>query len=361
MPRACKRRLRPSALFVLLAAMATPAAAQQLPRVSIERAETTPIVEELALTGSLTAPQTALLAPEVDGRLTGLAVDAGDRVEAGARLAALDAELARLELAAAEAAVREAEAELDDARRRLAEARDLAQRQSVAASEVRARETEVQRDRATLERLRAARDRQRAIVERHTLEAPFAGVISRRMGDLGEWVGPATPILELVRVDHLRLDLRAPQTYFGRVSPDTGVRVRLDAIPDTMFEARITTIVPVSDPDARTFLVRLDLANPEGRLTPGMSGRATLQLDTGREGVTIPKDGLLRYPDGRTVVWIVEGDGDRRTVHEQRVRTGLQFDGRVAIREGLAAGTAIVTEGNEALRDGQQVRIVGGR
>lgn len=359
MPRPSPCRIRLRAAIALVAAVAAPAAAQQLPRVSIERAETAPIVEQLALTGSLTAPQTALLAPEVDGRLTALAVDAGHRVEAGARLAALDAELARLELAGAEAAVREAGAELDDARRRLAEARDLARRQSVAASEVRARETEVQRDQATLERLRAERDRQRAIVERHTLEAPFAGVISRRMGDLGEWVGPDTPILELVQVDHLRLDLRAPQTYFGRISPATGVRVRLDAIPDTVLEARITTIVPVSDPDARTFLVRLDLANPEGRLTPGMSGRATLRLDTGREGVTIPQDGLLRHPDGRTVVWIAEGDGAEWTVRERRVRTGLKFDGRVAIREGLEAGTAVVTEGNEALRDGQQVRIAG--
>ena len=58
-----------------------------------------------------------------------------------------------------------------------------------------------------------------------------------------------------------------------------------------------------------------------------------------------------------TVVWIAEGNGEERSVREQRVRTGLKFDGMVAVQDGLAAGTTVVTEGNEALQDGQTVRV----
>lgn len=350
-------RPRVTVIAGILALAALPAAGQAPPRVSIAVSEQAELIEELPLTGTLTAPRAALLAPEVEGRLDTIAVDAGDHVDAGTRLATLDAELARLQLASASAAVEEAQAELDDAQRRLEETRDLAERQSVAASELRAREAEVRRDRAILERRQAERALQAALVERHTLRAPFDGVIARRMGDHGERVDPDTPVFELVEVDRLRLDLRVPQRYFGDVTAGTEARIRLDALAEQMLEARVTTIVPVSDPDARTFPARINLPNPEVRMTPGMSARAVLRIDTGRTGVVVPRDALIRYPDGRITVWIAEGEGATRTVTEQRIETGLQFGERVAVTTGLMAGLPVVVEGNEALQEGQEVRL----
>ena len=90
-------------------------------------------------------------------------------------------------------------------------------------------------------------------------------------------------------------------------------------------------------------------------VTPGMSARAALRIDTGREAVVVPRDALLLYPDGRKTVWVVESGGDDLTVREQRVDAGLEFDGYVEIRGGLEAGLRVVTRGNEALRDGEVV------
>lgn len=343
------------ALLALLALAATSASAQSTP-VSVVRAERAPLTEILALSGTLTSPHTARVASEVSGRVQSIAVEAGERVAEGDPLLTLDDALARLELAQAEAARREAAAELADARRRLAEVENLAQRQSVAASEVQARESEVRRDRAVLERRNAERDYRQALVERHTLTAPFAGVISERMVDLGEWVGPETPVLELVEIARLRLDLRVPQDYFGRVQPGTPLELDVAALEQSR-AAEVTEVVPVSDPAARTFPVRARLDNADGRLAPGMSARARLRLDTGERGIVVPRDALIRYPDGRVVVWVVDGNGPERSVSERAVTTGLTFDGRVAIREGLQAGETVVTRGNEALRAGQTVRI----
>ncbi|NIR29559.1 MAG: efflux RND transporter periplasmic adaptor subunit [Gammaproteobacteria bacterium] len=331
--------------------------AQRAPPVDVAVAERAEIIEELPLTGTLTAPRTARLSPEVDGRVAAIAVDAGDRVESGDTLLALDDELAHLELEQADAAVREAEAELADARRRLREARDLIERQSIPQTEVETREAQVQRMVAVVARRKAERAYEKARVERHTLEAPFAGVIARRLTDLGEWVEPGTAVLELVAVDRLRLDLQVPQSYFGRVDRETPVAVRLDALPDRTLEATINEIVPVSDPSARTFLARVGLDNAPGRMTPGMSARATLRIDTGRTSVVVPRDALIRYPDGRVTVWVAGHNSETHTVSEQRVQTGLTFAGRVEIIAGLEAGTPVVVRGNENLREGQQVRV----
>jgi RND family efflux transporter MFP subunit len=181
------------------------------------------------------------------------------------------------------------------------------------------------------------------------------------MGDLGEWVGPRTPILELVATDRLRLDLRVPQRYYGRVGTGTAVRIRLDARPEAPLVAELDRTVAVTDPEARTFLARVELDNADRRLTPGMSARATLRIDTGRSGVVVPRDALIRYPDGRVTVWVATGESGEREVAERRVRTGLVFGERVAIREGLRAGEPVVVRGNEALRDGQNVRVRDGR
>ena len=92
-------------------------------------------------------------------------------------------------------------------------------------------------------------------------------------------------------------------------------------------------------------------------MTPGMSARATVRIGTGREGVVVPRDALIRYPDGRTVVWVATGEGERRRVEERRVSTGLTTGRSIEVREGLEAGTPVVVRGNESLRQDQEVRV----
>jgi RND family efflux transporter MFP subunit len=344
-------------MLLLALLIAGNAGAQQAAPVAVTRAESDDIVRAVTLTGSLASPRRAELTPEVDGRVTDVIVEAGERVAAGDALLQLDAELGRIELRQAEAALEEVTASLEDARRRVREAEDLAARDSIGQSELEARRSEVRQ----LEAARARREAERAfrteLLERHRLLAPFDGVINRRMIDVGERAFTDEPVYELVATERLRLDLEVPQRFFGAVTTETGVTIRVDARPDETIDGRISTVIPVSDGSSRTFHAWVDLDNRDGRLTPGMSARATLRMDTGRAGVVIPQDALIRYPDGRTVVWIVEGDGDTRRVSERRVETGLRFDGRIALRDGLEPGTLIVTEGNEALQDGQEVRV----
>lgn len=334
-------------------------AAGQVAPVEVASVERRPVIEALDLTGTLTSPNTARLSPDVEGRLVAMNVDAGQRVQAGETLFRLDDELARLDLRQAVAAEQEAEAELADAERRHNEVQTLVQQQSFPESEARSLATRVERSRAILERRRAERARAAAMVERHTLKAPFDGVIASRNADLGERVDPDSDVLRLVAVDRLQLDLRVPQGYFGRVGRDTPVTVKIDALQNETFEASISRIVPVSDPEARTFLVRAYLDNSEGRMTPGMSARAALRIGTGRQGLVVPRDALIRYPDGRNVVWVARGEGGRRTVEERQVETGLSFDGNIEIVDGLSEGVSVVVRGNEILEQGQEVRIAG--
>ena len=91
-----------------------------------------------------------------------------------------------------------------------------------------------------------------------------------------------------------------------------------------------------------------------------MSVRGRLRLDTGRQGVAVSRDAMLRFPDGRITVWVVDGGGETPVVRERIVQVGLEFDGLVEITSGLVEGERVVTRGNETLQDGQAVDILSG-
>ncbi|MEO1204087.1 MAG: efflux RND transporter periplasmic adaptor subunit, partial [Pseudomonadota bacterium] len=155
---------------------------------------------------------------------------------------------------------------------------------------------------------------------------------------------------------------RVGQDFFAALASDTAVEITLDAVPDRSLRGHVDTIVPVKSPSARTFLVRVlaETLETDGpvRITPGMSARGRLSIETGRRGEVVSRDAIVRFPDGRVTVWVVETSGELPVVRERSVRTGLEFDGQVEIRAGLADGDVVVVRGNETLQEGQSVTIV---
>ncbi|MDJ0700753.1 MAG: efflux RND transporter periplasmic adaptor subunit [Woeseiaceae bacterium] len=332
--------------------------------VRVETVSSRTIVQQVNVTGSVTSPRSAVLSTAVAGLVAEIVVDEGHRVKAGDALLTLDAELAELARDRTAAEVRRSETALADARRRLVDAEKVGAERAIARTEIESLRAEVQSDEAALAASRAALREQEAIVARHTLKAPFAGVISVRHAELGEWVNRGDGLLELVATDNLRFDFRVAQEYFSALKPDTPVDIALDAAANRSLRGRIDTIVPVKDPGARTFLVRVLTDGADAReaalITPGMSVRGRMNLDTGRQGVAVTRDAILRFPDGRITVWVVDDKDERLMVREQVVETGFEFDGLVEITAGLAEGDVVVTHGNETLQDGQAVSVLSG-
>ncbi|MEQ8660602.1 MAG: efflux RND transporter periplasmic adaptor subunit, partial [Gammaproteobacteria bacterium] len=310
--------------------------AAQTPPVVIAQAERRPIVHEVRVTGSVVSPRVARLSSEVAGQVETLHVELGDRVEAGATLVTLDAELARIALEAARAATREARAARDDAERRRAEAERLTADRTIAETELRARRAEVAIAAATVEVREAGERREAALLARHTVVAPFAGAVSQRMTQAGEWLEPGVPVIELTATTGLRLDFEVPQALYPRITPALPLTIELDAVATGAHAAHVVATVPRGDLQSRTFLMLTRLDEDSVPLIPGMSARALLSLAAGRDGITVPRDALLRYPDGRVTVWVVEPDeaGAPRAA-ERRVEVGRAFAGLVEVSSGL--------------------------
>lgn len=317
------------------------------------------VIRTFSATGTVTSRRRARLSSRTTGLVDTISVDAGSRVKKGDVLASLDPKLAEIELDLIRAEIEGAMVELQDANRRVEEVSDLIERGGFARSEARTLEAAVRLREAELKRLQVQETRQIEQIERHRLVAPFSGVIAEKMTEEGEWVDTGTPVLELVEMDQVWFDIQVPQEFLAPIQDAEKVTVTLDAYPKRSLEASISAVVPVKDEVSRSFLTRFDLKDPERLAAPGMSGMAAVAWRSGGgTSVKVPRDALVRFPDGSAKVWIVEKDEESLRVRSKVVRTAGTLGESVEVVEGLNGDETVVVRGNEGLREGQSVRVL---
>jgi RND family efflux transporter MFP subunit len=344
--------------FLALSAALLPALLQAATPVAVAIPEMGQATQTLSLSGNLTPRQASRLSPQVPGLVAEMRVDAGDAVSAGDVLVKLQARTAELEEARARAVLGEAQAALAEAQRLRDEGRRLLERRVLPDSEVQAREAALQLAEATVARAQAELAIARERVLQHEVRAPFEGVVSRRLAEAGEWVGTGTAVLELVAVDDLWLDVRVPQQFWNRFGEQVELKAFADALPGQALDAQVDARVPVNDPAARTFLLRLLVHDESGRLTPGMSARVEIEIPGGQAATMVPRDAILRYPDGTTTVWLAlpqDGGWVARQVQVEVLRLGGE---NAELAGALPPGARVVTRGNEGLAEGESLAFV---
>lgn len=316
------------------------------------------IVREFTLTGTITARREARLSSRADGLVAEVAVDEGSVVREGDVVLSLDTRLAEIALDLIRVEIEAAEIAVAEAKRREEEVRELSLSGGFPKSEAATRVSELRLREVELRRLQLREEEQAELIERHGLVAPFGGVISRKIAEAGEWVDTGTPVLELVETEAPRFDLQVPQEFLARISRAETLAVKLDAFPETLLAAEISAMVPVKDRTSRTFLTRLALTDPEKMASPGMSGTATVTYrSAASESVRIPRDAVVRFPDGAVKVWIVEASPEGDLVRSRPVKVGGSLGEFTEVVEGLEGGERIVLKGNEGLREEQSVRV----
>lgn len=315
-------------------------------------------VQKRLLGGSLSAINAASVSPREAGVVERIVADVGQTVEAGDTLLVLDATLSKLQAAQVRASWAVAQARLTEAERVREESARLADQRNIARTQAQAAAAQAQIAAAAAKSAKAESNLAEERVRRHTLSAPFAGVITKRYVDAGEWVDASTPVFELVDTRDLRFDIQVPQELNGALKENDAVTVQIDALPGRSFDARVGAVVQVKDPATRTFLVRIRIPDGDSQLEPGMSGRAELSLAKRGQAWTLPRDALVRYPDGSHGIWIVENGADGPVARARQVELGLELGDRREILKGISGGERVIERGNERLRDGAAVAVL---
>ena len=318
------------------------------------------LAEEIPLTGSVHAIRISRISAKQEGIIESLHFDEGDKVEKGDVIAHIDSKLAELELDRTRALYNEAQARLKEARRQRDEAASLLEKKHIPLSNYENRISEVEINTSVVKRLEVEISQQQEIVRRHTVYAPFDGIITNKLVEIGQWISTDNPLLEITELDPLRIEVPVPQYYYSRIQIGTPVRIIFDALPERQFDAKISARVPLGAENARTFPVKIDIENTDQVLAPGMSARVYLQLDehATTQALLIPRDAIVRHPGGTETVWVMREQNGQQRAAPLNVRSGRSSKGMVEIVAGtLKAGDLVIVRGNEILQPGQLVYI----
>jgi membrane fusion protein (multidrug efflux system) len=295
--------------------------------------------DDLWSVGSLRSDESLQVASEVAGRIAEILFKEGEDVKADDVLVKLDDALVR--------------AEVEDAKARLTLAQSNYDRAQSLSKSGSGTERTLDEMTSALETAKAAVQLAETKLSKLSLTAPFPGRVGLRSMSVGAYTTPGTPIVNLEKIDQLKLDFRVPETVLTQVSVDQDVELRVDALPGRTFPGKIYAIDPQVDVNGRSLRIRARVANPDLSLLPGLFARVIIKGLEERPVVRVAESAVVSRGQDKIVYSIVGGKAK-----ENKVQLGRRRAGEVEILEGLEAGTQIITSGQMNLRDGAPVEIV---
>lgn len=179
-----------------------------------------------------------------------------------------------------------------------------------------------------------------AVEPRITLAAPIAGVVVELAAREGMTVMPGDTLFRINGLSTVWANAAVPESQAALLKPGAAVTASSPALPGTTFAGSVQAILPEVDLATRTITARIELANPQGALVPGMFVTIGLAADAA-ETLTVPTEAVIRTGT-RTVVIVAAADGGFRPAE---VEIGIEWDGETEIRQGLAAGQTVVVSG----------------
>jgi RND family efflux transporter MFP subunit len=311
-------------------AAALPAVAVQVQTVE---AKQHPATEETV--GTVRTRLQARLEAKIPGRIDRMQAETGQTVKAGELLVHLDAQEIRAKLDQALAVEQQAESDLKRYQK-------LLETSSATQAEFDAMQARA------LVAVGAVKEAQ-AMLGYADVVAPFDGVVTRKLADLGDLAVPGKPLLDLEDPAHLRFETDIPEAIIERVAIGATMPVRVPNAAGDL-QGTVSEIAPTADPNTRTFRVKLDLPSAPG-LRAGQFGRVAVPLAE-TSALRVAASAVVRRGQMELVFVVVNGHAQLRLV-----KTGKRIGDEVELVSGVDAGEQVVRDNAGQLVDGQPVTV----
>jgi RND family efflux transporter MFP subunit len=367
-----------------------PGDAKAARQVKTARVEQTPFGEAVTVNGTLAAFDQTVASVKVPGRLRTITVDLGSVVRRGQLIGQVEPQDYNFRLQQAEASlaqararvglspdgrddrvnpeqtgtVRQARAVLDEARvsrdrgARLVEQGVIARSEfdsldatyKVALSRYQDAIEEIRNRQALVSQRRSELALARQQLSDTAVYAPMDGIVQEKRASVGEYLAAGAPVVNIVRMDPLRLRAEVPEREATNVRSGQNVRVTIDG-DSSIYVGQIMRLSPVIAQQTRMLLVEADVRN-NGRLRPGAFARAEIVTDDAKMAVTVPTNSVVTFAGIEKVIVVQNGKA-----LEKPVTTGRRNGEWTEIVAGVNVGDQVVVDpGN--LQSGQAVEVV---
>ncbi|MEO8040446.1 MAG: efflux RND transporter periplasmic adaptor subunit [Betaproteobacteria bacterium] len=333
--------------------------ARELPRVIFVNAHRGKASAEISLPASLQALQEATVYARTNGYIKRWLAEMGDQVKAGQVLAEIEAPELDHEIDQVRATQSQVKAQLDLARSTADRYRSLVKDEAVSPQEadekigaLAAREADFAAAQARLRQLESMKAYQRVL-------APFGGTVTARNVEVGSLVSAgsssATPWLyKIAQSQTMRVFVSVPQSQMQAARIGSDAELTIPELGGKPIPVKVARNAGSFDPATRTLLVELRVANPDGRILPGMYGQVRFQIKYAEPPMLVPVNALMVGGEGLRLAVIDETD----TVRIRTVKLGRDLGKEVEILEGLEDGERVVNNPRDEVPDGTRVRAL---
>jgi membrane fusion protein (multidrug efflux system) len=303
--------------------------------------------ETLSAIGSVAAVQGVVVSADLSGTVDRVAFDSGRAVRQGEVLVELDTRQERAQLAAADA-------QRDLARTNFDRMQGLLKDNVISRAEYDSATADDKQTEARAGEIRAA-------IQRKRITAPFSGILGIRQVNVGQYLSSGDPIVQLQSLNPIYVNFDVPQQATSQMRSGREVRITTDDLAGVEFHGRITAIDSVVNSETRNIQVQATLANPEGKLRPGMFVQAEVVLGAGRPVIALPATAIGYAPYGDSVYVVADMKGPHgesyRGVRQQFVKLEGARGDQVGVISGVKPGDEVVTSGVFKLRNGAAVLV----
>ncbi len=297
------------------------------------------ILRRVSTVGTLSAIQSVVLRPEVNGKIEKIYFQEGERVKAGEPLFKINDALYKAKLKEAEARLALNKEEYNRAVKLLEKNFGTLQQRDKAFAEVQMSEANV--------------DEAKIRLEDTVIKAPFEGVMGLSNVSVGAFVSESVELVNIVDLDPINVDFSIPESYLPYVHPGDIVDITIEDYDILPVEATITAISPEIDEATRTVTLRAKMENKELSYRPGEFARVLVLAGKINDAVLVPETAIEREGDEEYVMLVTDNIAVRSTVS-----TGMHDGNEVEITHGVKAGDLVITAGQFKVHDGDEVTVV---
>lgn len=201
----------------------------------------------------------------------------------------------------------------------------------------------------------------KAAIARKTIRAPFSGVLGIRQVNLGQYLAAGQAIVSLQSLNPIYVNFGVPQQQAAQVGVGRSVRVTSDDLRGAQFSGRVNALDSVVNEATRNIQVQATLANPGGKLRPGMFVTVDLPLGQPRQVVPLPASAINYAPYGDSVYIVTDMTDQKghtyKGVRQQVVKIEGTRGDQVGVVSGLNPGDEVVSAGVFRLRNGAPVQV----
>ena len=182
---------------------------------------------------------------------------------------------------------------------------------------------------------------------RVTLVAPISGIVGELTAREGMTVMPGAMLFRINGLSTVWVNADVPETQVAWLKPGSSVEASVPAYPGEVFKGRVTALLPEVNAATRTLKARIEIANPKGRLVPGMFAMISVAVSTSAKQTVllVPSEAVIQTGKRSVVIVADSGQDGKQQFAPTDVEIGAEAKGMTEIKSGLQKGMKVVLSG----------------